>query len=203
MLLIDRILKRINIQERGWVFCAKDFSDFSSRNNIDKMLSILAFDKKIMRLARGIYYFPELNNKQKPLPPTKLMVAKAIANNFNFKIFPSGQRALRMIGFPIKESDPNIFWTNAKTTKKRVGADQFIFKHKKIVPFAKTPEAIIVVLCAIIEVGKDNIDEFLIKRCHSYLTKEERPHLLQMASRVPVWVSMAISKILEFDNKNA
>lgn len=201
MLLTDKILKRINSQERGWVFCAKDFLDLSTRNNVDKMLSLLAFEKKIMRLERGIYYFPEFDDKQEPLPPAKLMVAKAIANNFNFIIFPSGKKALRMIGFPIAEDDQNIFWTNSKTVKKRIGSSYFIFKHKKIAPFVKTPEAVLVVLCAIMEAGKDNIDELLIKRCSNYLTNEERPYLLQMVSRVQVWVANAISKTLEFDEQ--
>ena len=40
----DKILQRIKSKKRGWVFCAKDFTDLSTRNTIDKNLTRLIDD---------------------------------------------------------------------------------------------------------------------------------------------------------------
>lgn len=201
MILNNKILERISFQEVGWVFCAKDFHDLSSRNNIDKILSLLAFEKKIMRIGQGIYYYPEIDESGKVLSPRINLIAKAVANNFGFRFFPSGETALKMIGFPIADNNPYCFWTNSKTNRKKVGSLTIEFKHKKIMPLAKTPEAVIIVLCAIMQVGKENIDDVILQRCAKYLMIEERPYLLQMSSRVPVWVADVITQILEINIK--
>ncbi len=199
MMLNDKILKRIHSQEKGWVFCAKDLLDIGSRNNVDKILSLLAFDKKIMRIGRGVYYSPEIGENHEVKPPRIHSVAKAVANNFGFKIYPSGEKALKMLGFPIQSYDQNLYWTNSKTMKKKVGNQILYFKHNKINPALETPEAVVVVLCALSQVGKDKIDDLILQKCAKYLTKEEKPYLLRMPSRVPVWIANIIPKILDIN----
>lgn len=63
-MITDKILGKIKARKRGWVFCAKDFHDFGSRNAIDKALSRMSDDSasdngnKIIRVIIGIYYYP-------------------------------------------------------------------------------------------------------------------------------------------------
>ena len=139
-MITDKILKKINAKKRGWVFCIKDFHDLGSRNAVDKALSRMADDNqakagnKIIRIVRGIYYYPIIQDGIGIIPPNLDDIANAIARNSGIAIYPSGALCANMLGLSNQVPSQNIYWTHGKSMTKQIGKNTIIFKHIRINP---------------------------------------------------------------------
>ncbi|MDQ1362736.1 MAG: hypothetical protein QG652_596 [Pseudomonadota bacterium] len=84
---------------RGWAFSSSDLLGRYSRQQADSLLSELAGQGKIRRVARGLYDYPgysELLGKE--LSPDIDQVARAYARKFNWRIEVAGETALNLLG---------------------------------------------------------------------------------------------------------
>jgi hypothetical protein len=192
----DKILKRIKSKKRGWVFCAKDFHDLGSRNTIDKTLSRLADDQTIIRLVRGVYYFPIIQKDIGIIPPDMNAVAKAIADNAGIAIYPSGSTSANMLGLSNQVPAQNIYLTHGKSITKHIGKNSIQFKHTRINPIPNTPTVVVMVLNALNYIGKNKVDDSVIKKCSKFLNDNDKKYLQRMSSRVSGWVSNLIQQIV-------
>ncbi len=192
----DKILKRIKSKKRGWVFCAKDFHDLSARNTIDKTLSRLADDQTIIRLVRGVYYFPIIQKDIGIIPPDMNVVAKAIADNAGITIYPSGATSANILGLSNQVPAQNIYLTHGKSITKHIGKNSIQFKHTRINPIPNTPTIVVMVLNALNYIGKNKVDDSVIKKCSKYLNDTDKKSLQRMSSKVSGWISDFIPKIV-------
>ncbi len=192
----DKILKRIKAKKRGWVFCAKDFHDLGSRNTIDKTLSRLSDDQTIIRLVRGVYYFPIIQKDIGVIPPDMNAVAKTIADNAGIAIYPSGATSANMLGLSNQIPAQNIYLTHGKPITKHIGKNSIQFKHTRINPIPNTPTIVVMVLNALHYIGKNKVDDSVIKKCSKYLNDNDKRYLQKMSSKVSGWISDFIPKIV-------
>lgn len=201
-MITDKILKKIKAKKRGWVFCAKDFHDLGSRNAIDKALSRMADDKgagddnKIVRVVRGIYYYPIVQDGIGIIPPDLDMVADTMARNAGISIYPSGATSANMLGLSNQVPAQNIYWTHGKSMTKHLGKNSIQFKHVRINPVPNTPSVVVVVLNALNYLGKNKVDDAVITRCSKFLNDSDKKYLQKMSSRVSGWISDFIPKII-------
>ncbi len=201
-MITDKILKKINSKKRGWVFCMKDFHDFGTRNAIDKALSRMADDNtnddsnKIIRVIRGIYYYPVIQDGVGIIPPSLDDIANAIARNAGISIYPSGAMSANMLGLSNQVPAQNIYWTHGKSMTKQVGKNLIQFKHIKTNPSQNTPPIVMVVLNAINYLGKNKIDDSVAIRCSKVLQDSDKKYLQKMSSKVSGWVADFIPKII-------
>ena len=99
----EKIVSRIYGRGRGWAFCANDFSSEFGRSTIDWVLYNLVASGTIRRVCRGIYDYPKFSELLKQdLSPDFDQVAQAFARKFNWRIQPSGDAALNLLGLPRK-----------------------------------------------------------------------------------------------------
>jgi hypothetical protein len=76
----NAVLDRIRSQGRGKVFIPKDFLDLGSRDAADQSLSRLVKSGDILRLGRGLYHYPQMNERLGiPLGPDLDEIADALA----------------------------------------------------------------------------------------------------------------------------
>jgi len=199
-MITDKILKRIKAKKRGWVFCAKDFHDLGSRNAIDKALSRMAddnaIDDGIIRVVRGVYYYPIIQDGIGIIPPDLNAVADTLARNAGILIYPSGATSANMLGLSNQVPAQNIYWTHGKSMTKHLGKNSIQFKHVRINPVPNTPSIVVVVLNALNYLGKNKIDDAVITRCSKFLNDSDKKSLQKMSSRVSGWISDFIPKII-------
>jgi hypothetical protein len=200
-MITDKILKKIKAKKRGWVFCAKDFHDLGSRNAIDKALSRMADDNAIdddgiIRVVRGVYYYPIIQDGIGIIPPDLDMVADTLARNAGISIYPSGASSANMLGLSNQVPAQNIYWTHGKSMTKYLGKNSIQFKHVRINPVPNTPSVVVVVLNALNYLGKNKIDDAVITRCSKFLNDSDKKYLQKMSSRVSGWISDFIPKII-------
>jgi len=200
-MITDKILRKIKAKKRGWVFCAKDFHDLGSRNAVDKALSRMADDKsdddhKIIRVVRGVYYYPIIQDGIGIIPPDLNLVADALARNTGISIYPSGATSANILGLSNQVPAQNIYWTHGKSMTKHFGKNSIQFKHVRINPVPNTPLVVIVILNALSYLGKNKIDDNVITRCSKFLNDSDKKYLQKMSSRVSGWISDFIPKII-------
>jgi len=200
-MITDKILKKIKAKKRGWVFCAKDFHDFGSRNAIDKALSRMADDNAIdddgiIRVVRGVYYYPIIQDGIGIIPPDLSAVADTLARNAGISIYPSGASSANMLGLSNQVPAQNIYWTHGKSMTKHLGKNSIQFKHVRINPLPNTPPVVVMILNALNYIGKSKVDDAVIARCSKFLNPTDKKYLQKMSSRVSGWVSDCIPKIL-------
>jgi hypothetical protein len=200
-MITDKILRKIKAKKRGWVFCAKDFHDLGSRNAIDKTLSRMADDNAIdddgiIRVVRGVYYYPIIQDGIGIIPPDLNAVADTLARNAGISIYPSGASSANMLGLSNQVPAQNIYWTHGKSMTKHLGKNSIQFKHVRINPIPNTPPVVVMILNALSYMGKGKVDDAVITRCSKFLKPTDKKYLQKMSSRVSGWVSDFIPKIL-------
>lgn len=94
----QKILSRIYGRGRGWSFTKTDFVADFGEANIHKALSALTQAGTIRRVCVGVYDYPRQSELLGQLSPDVDQVAQALARKFNWRIQPSGDTALNLLG---------------------------------------------------------------------------------------------------------
>jgi hypothetical protein len=95
----QKILSRVYGRGRGWAFTKIDFVADFGEVNIHQALSTLARAGTIRRVCHGVYDYPRFSELLgQALSPEVDQVAQALARKFNWRIQPSGDAALNLMG---------------------------------------------------------------------------------------------------------
>jgi predicted transcriptional regulator of viral defense system len=107
----DLIIQRIKNREPGWMLSAKDFIDLGSRQAIDTALHRLESRHVIRRIARGIYDCPRQSKLTgKAASPDIWIAAQTLGRKNGWKIQPSGETALNLLGLSTQVPGTFVFW---------------------------------------------------------------------------------------------
>jgi hypothetical protein len=190
-----RILQRIKSKKKGWVFCAKDFADLSTRNTIDKNLTRLIDDGFVTRIDWGIYHYPIIQKDIGIIPPSIDDIAQAIAHSLGVTITPSGAVCANILGFSNQVPAQNNYLTTGRSFKRKIGSNIICFKHTKINPPIDTPSKIILIINALNYLGKNNITDEILNKCASILSSVDKKYLIKMSNNLSSWMADIIYKL--------
>lgn len=130
MAIQDQILDRIRSQGRGKVFTPKDFLDLASRDAADQSLSRLVKSGDITRLARGLYHYPEMNERLGiPLAPDLDDIAEALGRQTGSRVVPSGAVAANRLGLSTQVPAKPVYLTDGRTRQVRIGKTLIQLRH--------------------------------------------------------------------------
>jgi len=184
----ERILERINSEKYG-AFTSSDFSDIDNYKMISKTLETLDDKGIIKRARRGIYYIPKYNELLGiEEAPSINEIAKAIARQYNLIIIPSGNYALNMIGLSTQVPIKYIYITNGPYNEYEVGNNTIYFKHSTSREINNLPYKILICIQALKTIGKNNIDENVIKKIKSFLDDSDINNLKTKNYKITSWI---------------
>ncbi len=193
----DKIVSRIYGHGRGWAFSPHDFASDFLRPNIDKALSMLTKSGKIRRVYRGIYDYPKYSELLKQnLSPDYDQVAQAFARKFNWRIQPTGDAALNLLGLSMQVPGRAIYLSDGPSRSYKI-LDTFTLEFKKSVLKEvgfKTHESGLVVQ-ALKALGKERIDEKTITTLRNQLDEKTRKKMLKETVTATGWVYETIKRI--------
>lgn len=194
--ITDNIIKRIKAKKAGWVFAPKDFLDIGTRASIDMALSRLTNSGMIRRVGRGIYDYPKYSKLLGIyLSSPTSDVAKVIAEKSGNTLFPSGATAANLLGFSTQVPARTVYLTNGASCVKQVGNRKIIFKHARVPILHNMPYAVNLTIQALSHLGRDHVDDMIIKICSKKLINSDKITLLKATSQVPGWMANVIHKI--------
>jgi len=191
----QQIIKRIRAKRRGWVFTPKDFLDLGSRALVDQTLSRLTHQGLIRRLGRGVYDFPKKHEVLGQLAPDTEGLARAVAPKSSSKIFMSGALAANTLGLSTQVPAKPTYTTDGPSQTKKVAGRTVTFKHSKVPLLDGVSDKANQTLQALAHIGKDNIDDAMLRRCAKTLTDRDIHGMLSHAGRTPSWMADIIHKI--------
>jgi hypothetical protein len=193
--IANKITRRIRAKKRGWVFTPKDFLDLGTRSNIDFVLHKLVSKKTIRRIDRGIYDFPVKHSKLGLLSPSIDNILRAITVQTGEVIQPSGANSANWLGLSTQVPTQHVYLTSGKSRKKKVGKQIVYLHHTSIAPIKHKPDKASLVLQALLYLGKQHIDNQVVKSCTKQLSSQEKNKLKHMAAQVPSWLTPIIHNI--------
>jgi hypothetical protein len=172
---------------RGWVFTPNDFVAFGSRAAIDKALSRLTAGGTIRRLTRGLYDYPKTHPVLGILSPDPEAVAKALKGEAAVRIKPVGAYAANILGLTEQVPARIVFLTDGASKTVRIGKQEIRLKHTTPKNMA-TGKSSGLVIEALRELGKANIDENVISKLRERLGENEKKQLLKDIHFAPEWM---------------
>lgn len=196
------VLYRIYGHGRGWCFCAKDFTDFGTRSSIDISLFRLKKQDIIRQIIRGIYDYP-CNGKftSNYIYPNIWDVATTIARKNSWKIIPSGAIALNTLGLSTQVPTKYIFYTNGNSCEYLIDKQKIIFKKQAPKKFQSSDNFLELIIKALQTLGKEHINEAIIKNIESQLNIKNKKKLLHIAQFGTDWLYETVKKITLVKNR--
>lgn len=189
------ITKRIRAKGRGWVFTPKDFLDVGSRATVDQTLYRLVKKGAIRRLGRGVYDYPKQHPTLGTLSPSADSLAQAIGIQTGDAIFPSGATAANALGLSTQVPAKPVYLTNGSSRTKRVAGRTIILKHARVPIMDRVSGKANFALQALAYLGKDNIDDQIIRQCARRLDDVDMKGLSMAVSQIPGWMADAVLRI--------
>jgi hypothetical protein len=185
---------------RGQVFTPKDFLDLGSRDAADQSLSRLVKEGRLKRLARGLYYLPQVNARLGvPLPPDTDEIAAAIARQTGSRLAPSGAVAANRLGLSTQVPAKPVYLTDGSSREVKVGKLVFVVKHvaPKELPLGSPSSA--QVFQALRYLGPAAINDSVIHRLSAALSASQKAELVRGARYTTDWIGDIVRRVVSTD----
>lgn len=194
----SKVLDSIKKSGRGSVVFASDFIRYGEKKSINKALERMTNDGTILRVGRGIYYFPKIDKKLGlgVLYPTLEDIAEGIAKRDKAHVVPTGIYALNRLGFSTQIPMNVVFMTDSYSRKVALfngGTIEFRRSSPKYLAFHS--KLAMLLTSAYRSLGKDNITPDILAHTKELLAKENEQIVKQDYKLMPAWVSSIIKSL--------
>lgn len=190
----------IQAKGRGSIFFPSDFTSYGEVKAVGKSLERLTAKGSIVRLARGIYTYPEIDVVLGlgVLMPSMEKVAETIARRDKTRIVPTGAYAMNKLGISTQVPMNIVYLTDGAPRKVNLGSSRSIqFKYTTPKNLSFTNPLAMLVTFALKEVGKDNVTDDIAKQIKNVLKKEQKENVLADESLMPAWIRTFIRQAYE------
>lgn len=192
----NKILSRIYGHGRGWAFFAKDFSADFGAFNIDKALSELTKIGKIRRICRGMYDYPKYSELLgQELSPDVDQVARAFARKFNWRIQPSGDTALNLLGLSTQVPGKYIYLSDGPNRSYAIGNYKLEFKKTALKESGFKHRESSIIVQALKALGREHISPELLGKFRKEVDPAMYQKILKDTKTVTGWVYDCIKEI--------
>jgi hypothetical protein len=192
----QQILSRVYGRGRGWAFTKIDFVAGFGEINIHQALSTLAKAGKIRRVCHGVYDYPRYSELLgRVLSPDVDQVAQALARKFNWRIQPSGDVALNLLGLSTQVPGKWVYLSDGPSRQYEIGNHTLAFKRSvlKEVGFKYRESGLMVQ--ALKALGKEHVDPAVIETIRQRLELKKCGAILRDTRAVTGWIYQAIKQI--------
>lgn len=186
---------------RGWSFSSRDLMQKFTRQQADNLLSDLTAQRKIRRIAHGMYDYPKYSDfLGKELSPDIDQVARAYARKFNWRIEISGDSALNYFGLSTQVPGTYIYLSDGASKSYDIMGTTLKFKKSQLknIGFKYSESSLIVQ--ALNALGKEHITDSVIKKIREQIDPKKYEKILKDTQSSTVWIYESIKVICQKDN---
>jgi hypothetical protein len=173
----------------GQVFSPTDFVSLGSRAAVDKVLSRLAANGEVRRIARGLYDLPRTHALLGALLPAADDIARALADKGSLRLQPSGAYAANLLGLTEQVPMKLAFLTDGMSRTVQIGNQTILLKHTTPRNMATAGRISGLVIQALRHLKQPNIDAQMLARLSARLSAQDKDVLLADAPLAPVWIA--------------
>lgn len=182
---------------RGKIFFADDFFGMGTPETIRQTLLRLAKSGEIVRVAQGIYCYPEIDTQLGlgVIRPTYEQIANALAERTHARIVPTGEYAQNALGLSTQVPMNFVFLTDGPSRKVEISPGRGI-TFRKTAPknLAFNNRLAMLVTSALKSIKKENVTDEQIKHISMLLKNEDKESVLADLKLMPVWIRNIIIK---------
>ena len=187
---------RIYGNQRGWSFSKIDFIDLGSDADIRKALSELAAKGTIRRVLRGIYDYPRISKLlDTEMGPDLDQLAQALARRSGWRIQPSENTALNLLGLSTQVPVQTIYLSDGPSKTYEIGKQQLIFKKRTLKESVFKHKESELVVQALKALGQERIDNTILHKLVEKWTSSMWKKILRDTKTAPAWVNDIILNI--------
>ena len=194
----NQINRAIRNHKRGKIFFPSSFKKYGSSTAVRQALNRLEDKGLILRIAQGIYLYPQKHEVLGILYPSVDQIAIAIAKRDKARIIPTGLNALNKLGLSTQVPMNLVYLTDGTPRKVTVGKRKIKFKVASPKLLSARNETCLLVIQALREIGSEKIDNVTIKKINSILKNVPDDELLHDANLAPVWIADIIKHIINY-----
>jgi hypothetical protein len=125
------VSKRVSHMKRGTPFSIERFYTLGTTTSVQKAMSRLAKEEKIVRVAKGIYSRPKplKSNPSSKHPAKAEDVAKTWARTHHYKMVPQGLDAAYRLALQTQAPMKSVYWTTGPSREFKVGNEVVQLRH--------------------------------------------------------------------------
>lgn len=191
----QKILSRIYGRGRGWAFTKIDFVADFGEANIHQALSGLARAGTIRRVCVGVYDYPRHSELLGQLSPDIDQVAQALARKFNWRIQPSGDTALNLLGLSTQVPGKWLYLSDGPSRQYSIGQQVLAFRQSALKDTGLKLRESGLLVQALKSLGKEHVDALVLATLRRWLDPKLRPRLLRDTRMVTGWIYEIIKQI--------
>jgi hypothetical protein len=194
--LDQKIISRIYGRGRGWAFTKTDFVSEFGETNIHQALSGLSRAGTIRRVCHGVYDYPRYSELlDQALSPDIDQVAQALARKFNWRIQPSGDTALNLLGFSTQVPGKWLYLSDGPSRQYNIGQQVLSFRKSALKDTGLKLRESGLMVQAIKSLGKERIDPQIIEALRQWLDPKLRARVLRDTRMVTGWIYETLKQV--------
>ncbi|MEK7323449.1 MAG: DUF6088 family protein [Pseudomonadota bacterium] len=181
---------------RGWAFTKIDFVAEFDEINIHQALSSLARAGTIRRVCRGVYDYPRYSELLgQALSPDIDQVAQALARKFNWRIQPSGDAALNLLGLSTQVPGRWVYLSDGPSRQYQIGKHTLAFRKSALKDAGFKYRESALVVQALKALGKEHVDRTVIKTIRQRLGQKNCERIVKDTRAVTGWIYQIIKRV--------
>lgn len=193
----QQVLNKIQEFERGSIFFPADFAFIGNDVSVRQALSRICKDVTIVRLSKGIYLYPVIDEEFGVLYPSVERIARSIAKRDRSRIIPTGSFALNRLGLSTQVPMNVVFLTDGITRKINIGKQTITFRHTHPKSLSYQGKITPLAVAALKEIGKDKISHNELLIIKMALQSESKETVLNDANLAPKWITDIIKTLIK------
>jgi len=187
----------VSQSKRGKLFFISDFLQSGNYDTVRKTLQRLVTKGILIRISKGIYYYPKTDKILGILYPTAEEIAKSIARRDKAKIIPTGAYAQHLLGLSTQIPMNVVYLTDGSARKIEIGNQTIVFKKtspKNLYFKSKLSSLIIQSLKSLKE---NNINETINHKLSDIIKQSgEVVKIKEDIKNAPIWIQKIMLEIL-------
>jgi len=192
----QQVISKIYELERGSIFFPENFASIGSNESVRQSLSRICKDGTIIRLSKGVYLYPVIDEELGIFYPSVERIAKAISKRDKSRIIPTGAFALNRLGLSTQVPMNVIFLTDGIPRKINIGKQTITFRHTHPKSLSYRGELTPLVVAALKEIGKDRVTPDELHTIRKVLQSEPKETVVSDAYLAPRWITDVIFSLL-------
>jgi len=196
MSIDDQVEQIIKKQKTGTILFSEDFHELNNPGAVKVALHRLVKRGDIIRLARGIFTKPKYNELVGDILPTTETIALAIAKRDKARILPTGSYAMHVLGLTNQIPLKLVYLTDGSPRKITIGKRTIQFKKTTPKNLALKGEISKLIVQALKEIGKANVNKDEIDKIQDLLKKEDRKTLKHDIALAPQWIAEIMTEAI-------
>lgn len=194
----QKILSRIYGRGRGWAFTKIDFVAEFGEANIHQALSGLTRAGTIRRVCHGVYDYPRYSELLgQALSPDIDQVAQALARKFNWRIQPSGDTALNLLGLSTQVPGKWLYLSDGPNRQYAIDQQLLAFRKSALKGTGFKLRESGLLVQAIKALGKEHLDSSVIEALRQWLPSTLRMRVLRDTRVATGWIYEVIKQVCE------